>query len=268
MEYNRLVAYIYSYSEGIKGSNCGFARIELRDNLLKLKLTLLKDSVNTYSNGAIYMYHRKENKIIKTKLGNLEANQDGGEFEYKGDGRNVEGSGVSFEEICGLYIELYGEKEYVFGSEWDELGFVTQQKLVLEAAEYLEEQGEEEQPLQDNVIVWEEIRRNREKVEIFADDTFYDIVEITPSDIERMPNTNWGLLNNSFVNFGYNMFRHLIMGSFMENGVEKHFIGIPGIYNHRERLTAGMYGFDRFKFSMRSDMRLSQFGYWYKELSD
>ena len=257
MEYNRLVAYIYSYSEEGKGSNCGFARIELRENILKLKLTLLKDSVNTYSNGTINMYYRKENEVLKIKLGSFEANGEGGEFEYRGDGSNIENSGVNFNEISGLYIKLMGEKEYIFGSEWDEQGFVYPEKVVLEAAEKKEENS-----------VWDEIRRDRESVVVFADDTFFDIVEITPSDIERMPNINWGLLNNSFVNYGYNMFRHLIMGSFMENGVEKHFIGIPGIYNHRERLTAGMYGFDRFKFSMRSDMRLSQFGYWYKVLSD
>lgn len=257
MEYNRLVAYIYSYDEGIKGSNCGFARIELRENMLKLKLTLLKGCVKAYSTGSISMYYRKDKEILKIKLGNVEANSDGGEFFYRGDGRGIEGSGISFEEICGLYIELNGDKEYVFGSEWDEKGFVKPEALEMEALEY---QGENS--------VWDEIRRDRESVLIFADDNFYDIVEITPSDIERMPNTNWGLLNNSFVNYGYNMFRHLIMGSFMENGVEKHFIGIPGIYNHRERLTAGMYGFDRFKFSMRSDMRLSQFGYWYKVLED
>lgn len=257
MEYNRLVAYIYSYSEGIKGSNCGFARIELRENTLKLKLTLLKDSVKTYSNGTINMYYRKDNEVLKIKLGNVEANTDGGEFFYRGDGRDIEGSGVRFEEICGLYLELYGDKEYIFGSEWDEMGFLDPKAVEMEAMEYQKESS-----------VWDEIRRDRESVLIFADDNFYDIVEITPSDIERMPNTNWGLLNNSFVNYGYNMFRHLIMGGFMEDGVEKHFIGIPGIYNHRERLTAGMYGFDRFKFSMRSDMRLSQFGYWYKVLED
>ena len=257
MEYNRLVAYIYSYSEAIKGSNCGFARIELRENILKLKLTLLKGSVSTYSNGSISMYYRQGDEVLKIKLGNVEANSDGGEFEYRGDGSNIEGSGISFEDVGGLYITLYGEKEYIFGSEWDEQGFVYPKKVVLEASEKIEENS-----------VWDEIRRDRESVIIFADDTFFDIVEITPSDIERMPNTNWGLINNSFVNYGYNMFRHLIMGSFMENGVKKHFIGIPGIYNHRERLTAGMYGFDRFKFSMRSDMRLSQFGYWYKVLSD
>ena len=263
MEYNRLVAYIYSYEEGVKGKNCGFARIELRENILKLKLTLLRGCVNTYSNGSISMYYRKDGEVSRIKLGNVEANSDGGEFEYRGDGSNIEGSGISFEGIGGLYIMLYGEKEYIFGSEWDDLGFITQEKIVLEVAEY-----EETPKVQAYESPWDEIRRDRESVIIFADDTFFDIVEITPSDIERMPNTNWGLLNNSFVNYGYNMFRHLIMGSFMENGVEKHFVGIPGIYNHRERLTAGMYGFDRFKFSMRSDMRLSQFGYWYKVLSD
>ena len=126
----------------------------------------------------------------------------------------------------------------------------------------------EEISQEEGISIWEELRNTRESVEPFADDNFYGVVEITPADIERMPNTNWGLLTNSFVNYGYNTFRHLIVGSFMQNGTKRHFIGVPGVYNRRERLTAGMYSFERFKFSMRSDMRLSQFGYWIKELSD
>ena len=32
-------------------------------------------------------------------------------------------------------------------------------------------------------------------------------------------------------------------------------------------MTANMFGFEKFKFSMRSDVCMNHFGYWYKEYS-
>ena len=116
--------------------------------------------------------------------------------------------------------------------------------------------------------MWELLSRDKEKQFIFADDELYDVVEITPDDIDKMPNTNWHLKNNSFVNHGYYNFRHLIAGKMYNDENNVYFIGVPGIYNRRERSIASMYGFNRFKFSMRSDMRLNQFGYWYREITD
>lgn len=296
MEYNRLVAYIYSYSQGIKGANTGFAKIEIRNDILKIRITMQKGHVKGNVTGSVKMFYRKGERAFGITLGDMSANNFGGNFEYVGSGVDIENSGQCFNDICGLRIELFGEEKYIFGSEWDDLGFPklwdvgeevepepANTEVQLEVAEVVETEefveptevieitkNTEEEAIQETrtTSIWEELRGTREQVEPFADDNFYDIVEITPSDIERMPNTNWGLLTNSFVNYGYNTFRHLILGSYMQNGTERHFIGVPGVYNRRERLTAGMYGFERFKFSMRSDMRLSQFGYWIKELSD
>lgn len=274
MEYNRLVAYIYSYAEGIKGENAGFAKIEIRNDILKLRLTIAKSVISGSCKGSVYMYYRKNTGVYSIKLGEIEANNFGGEFEYFGNAGDIETSGISFEEICGMCIKFEEDSKYLFGSEWDELGFMTNlnHRPVMEVAEIeqVEEIIEEaEETLEETPVSnWRKIYEDRETVDLFADDNFYDVVEITPSDIERMPNSNWGLLTNSFVNYGYSMFRHLIMGSYTQAGEKKYFIGVPGVYNRRERLTASMYGFDHFKFSMRSDMRLSQFGYWYRTLLD
>lgn len=116
--------------------------------------------------------------------------------------------------------------------------------------------------------MWDLISDRRERLFIFADDELYDVIEINPDDIDKMPNTNWHLRNNSFVNHGYFNFRHLIAGKMRTDDGTGYFIGVPGIYNRRERNLASMYGFNRFKFSMRSDMRLNQFGYWYREITD
>lgn len=280
MEYNRLIAYIYSYSGGLKGENAGFAKIEIRNDILKIKITIQGGLLKEDLTGSVKMFYREEEKTFWVTLGEMSANNLGGNFEYAGNGEDIENSGQGFNNISGMIIEFRGEEKYIFGSEWDDLGFpelkddVTEVKLeativeeIVKPEEYTETAKKEEQ-LQDENSVWEELLNTRESVEPFADDNFYDIIEIARLDIERMSNTNWGLLTNGFVNYGYNNFRHLIAGSYTQNGVKRHFIGIPGVYNRRERSLAGMYGFERFKFSMRSDIRLSQFGYWIKELSD
>ena len=280
MEYNRLIAYIYSYSGGLKGENAGFAKIEIRNDILKIKITIQGGLLKEDLTGSVKMFCREEEKTFWVTLGEMSANNLGGNFEYAGNGEDIENSGQGFNNISGMIIEFKGEEKYIFGSEWDDLGFpefkddVTEVKLeatvveeIVKPEEYTETAKKEEQ-LQDENSVWEELLNTRESVEPFADDNFYDIIEIARLDIERMSNTNWGLLTNGFVNYGYNNFRHLIAGSYTQNGVKRHFIGIPGVYNRRERSLAGMYGFERFKFSMRSDIRLSQFGYWIKELSD
>ena len=40
MEYNRMVAYIYSYNDGQKCKNTGFAKIEVRQDILKLQINM------------------------------------------------------------------------------------------------------------------------------------------------------------------------------------------------------------------------------------
>lgn len=113
---------------------------------------------------------------------------------------------------------------------------------------------------------WKKIFDDREKLLIFSDDDIYDCVEITPEDIFALPNLAWGLKNNEFLKYGYYNFRHLILGKKYNEKDNTYIIGVPGIYTRRDRGSASMYGFDRFRFSMRSDVRLNQFGYWYMEI--
>lgn len=103
---------------------------------------------------------------------------------------------------------------------------------------------------------------DRDRIFIFSDDDIYDCVEITPEDIKKLPSTNWGLINNSFLNHAYYAYRHLIFGR-QDKG---YIIGVPGFYTRRDKSMANMFGFMHFKFSMRSDIRLSQFGYWYRSI--
>lgn len=313
MEYNRLVAYIYSYNNGLKNRNVGFARVEIRNDNIKMSINMQNAVTESFSIWGVYLFYREDDNICGIKLGEMTFGDRAEGFTYNGSAVNIENTGKSFNDIRGIYMISGNNKSYMFASEWDDLGFAPEkiaeasieQFRVAEQMEpympelpdepetpdetelpdetempYMPELPNEPQLPDDNNMnnepdnseelakMWDLISDRRERLFIFADDELYDVIEINPDDIDKMPNTNWHLRNNSFVNHGYFNFRHLIAGKMRTDDGTGYFIGVPGIYNRRERNLASMYGFNRFKFSMRSDMRLNQFGYWYREITD
>ena len=97
---------------------------------------------------------------------------------------------------------------------------------------------------------------------VFSEDEIYDCVDIGLDELPKITCADKSLMNNSFVNHGYFNFHHLLLGKKDGNILV---VGVPGIYNRREKMTANMFGFEKFKFSMRSDVCMNHFGYWYKE---
>ncbi len=102
----------------------------------------------------------------------------------------------------------------------------------------------------------------KEPVLAFSEDDIYDCVDIGLDELPKIDTKDNSLINNSFVNHGYFNFHHLLLGKKDGNILV---VGVPGIYNRREKITANMFGFEKFKFSMRSDVCMNHFGYWYKE---
>lgn len=353
MEYNRMIAYIYSYNDGMKSKNTGFAKLEVRQNILKLQINMKGAYSDNNEPWNVNLFYRENGKIRGICLGEIRIKNGAGEYRYTGNASDIAGSKVTFNSVKGLYISC-GNIQKMYASEWDDLGFApgsidgngerasgnspivefavpesikqpdkpslfaepetsrieqsaqglreqnTEQAspdalqpdfaatleaavgnspeketeapegIVLAAAEVAEDiQSEENDKAQmpsAGAEIFDSIIDGREKMFLFADDDLYDAVEISVEDISKFPEANLGLANNSFVNHGYYNFRHLILGRIRDSNGCGYFIGVPGVYTRRDRSTASMFGFNYFKFSMRSDVRLGQFGYWYKEL--
>lgn len=337
MEYNRMVAYIYSYNDGMKSRNTGFAKLEVRQNILKLQINMK----GAYSDGSeswkVNLFYRENGKINGICLGEIRIRNGMGEYRYTGSAADIEGSKISFDSVKGLYIICDGNIHKMYASEWDDLGFMpdsiaeagersSRSSTIVEFAvpesikqpdkpslfaepeiqrpepaqpdfaatlESAVEGSRGEEPEKPEIVlaaaavsedvpdgenaeaktpsagaeIFDSIIDGREKMFLFADDDLYDVVEINTDDLNGFPEANIGLANNSFVNHGYYNFRHLILGRIRNgSGGCGYFIGVPGVYTRRDRSTASMFGFNYFKFSMRSDVRLGQFGYWYREL--
>lgn len=120
---------------------------------------------------------------------------------------------------------------------------------------------------QEEMLAFEKVFINRDFIDAFEDDYFYDCVEVTPELLKQLPIEDDAVVNNSFLVHGYYNFKHILFGKVCENDNNtRYFIGVPGMYCNRERFMASMFGFCNFKKSHRSDYSNPYFGYWYQEI--
>ena len=120
---------------------------------------------------------------------------------------------------------------------------------------------------QEEMPAFEQVFINRDFIDAFEDDYFYDCVEVTPELLKQLPIEDDAVVNNSFLVHGYYNFKHILFGKVCENDNNtRYFIGVPGMYCNRERFMASMFGFCNFKKSHRSDYSNPYFGYWYQEI--
>lgn len=95
-----------------------------------------------------------------------------------------------------------------------------------------------------------------------------DCIRIGPRDLQRLPRENWVLGNNSFLFHGYYQYRHLLLCRQEENGKSEFYLGVPGVYNERERMMAELFGFGEFRRSRNMGNRNGNFGYWFRRLEE
>ena len=120
---------------------------------------------------------------------------------------------------------------------------------------------------QKEMPAFEKVFINRDFIDAFEDDYFYDCVEVTPELLKQLSIEDDAVVNNSFLVHGYYNFKHILFGKVCENDNNtRYFIGVPGMYCNRERFMASMFGFCNFKKSHRSDYSNPYFGYWYQEI--
>ncbi len=103
MDYQRLVSYIYSYPEGVKGQNVGFAKALVHQGQFKLNISLRGvKTENPEMFGVYMMVHDKGYTLIK--LGDCLVKS--GQAEYSGifNPDNISLTEYNFKDICGLAV--------------------------------------------------------------------------------------------------------------------------------------------------------------------
>lgn len=103
MDYQRLVSYIYSYPEGVKGRNVGFAKALVHQGQFKLSISLRGVKTDSPEMFGIYMMVT-DNGYRLIKLGECLVKM--GQMEYSDifNPDNISETGYSFRDICGLAV--------------------------------------------------------------------------------------------------------------------------------------------------------------------
>ena len=103
MDYQRLVSYIYSYPEGVKGRNVGFAKALVHQGQFKLNISLRGVKTDSPEMFGIYMMVTDGGYRL-IKLGECLIKM--GQMEYSGvfNPDNINETGYGFKDICGLAV--------------------------------------------------------------------------------------------------------------------------------------------------------------------
>lgn len=117
MDYQRLVSYIYSYPEGVKGRNAGFAKALVHQGQFKLSISLRGVKTDSPEMFGIYMMVTDSGYRL-IKLGECLVKM--GQMEYSGvfNPDNINDTGYSFRDICGLAVAMEDARYDCMLSMW------------------------------------------------------------------------------------------------------------------------------------------------------
>lgn len=90
-------------------------------------------------------------------------------------------------------------------------------------------------------------------------------VRMELQDIGCLPIASWSLSGNRFLLHGYYCYRHLIFAQLADG---KYFLGVPGIYNDKEKSNAIRFGFSKFQSIGDFGQKQGAFGYWMMALPE
>ena len=129
-DYRRLISYIYSYENGVKTRNSGFAKVEARDGECKISISLkitgvLKNEAEDDTLEA-FMFTRKDGKVYKTNIGRIRIVNGNSLFRAQYDEQKIGSMQFPLLDIAGIFIcdksflDRTGNGNIVYASEWDD----------------------------------------------------------------------------------------------------------------------------------------------------
>jgi len=133
-------------------------------------------------------------------------------------------------------------------------------KLLTKNTEVSYNDSEKDEEIANNKI--EEIFNKNTHMMPFDKKSDYEIVRISPDDLNLFYEDSTKLKNNSILISRFSMYKHLILGK--RNN--EYILGVPDKYLSRNNNYMKSYGFDRFKTCKDIDLKEGEYGYWIKEV--
>ena len=154
MDYQRLVSYIYSYPEGVKGRKVGFAKALVHQGQLQLSISLRGVKTDSPEMFGIYMMVTDGGYRL-IKLG--ECLVKVGQMEYSGvfNPDNINETGYGFKDICGLAVAREDARYDCMMSMWKDED-VTPDMLVFSGMDAKKQ-------VEAGIVIKERMRQSEEK---------------------------------------------------------------------------------------------------------
>ena len=163
--YRRFIAYVYEYQQGRKGAGKGFIKVEAKNGVCRIWYKLAGIFGKGEGTAEVIGYVREGDRFRGVRLGRWTSAGSSAEFEQELDEENLNGSGYSLNELCGLL--LLTDMGEVYGSGWDDRplnpGEIQLPRQEEEGRSVRQEMPEREQENADRAQ--EEIRQEREMPE-------------------------------------------------------------------------------------------------------
>lgn len=116
-EYKRWISYLYNYESGIKCTAVGYARIELKNGILKIILHIEAPSLRGQKVKA-YLISRAEKNTQALCIGELQMGNGTADVRFVEPSENLAASGKSINLMDGLL--LYVSESKFFASLWND----------------------------------------------------------------------------------------------------------------------------------------------------
>ena len=129
--------------------------------------------------------------------------------------------------------------------------------------EDVEEESESEEAFVDDFEkMWINSIKEKPIVNNIFNTAFYEGCKISTAQLEQFGEEADSLKSNQFLLKGYERYKHLLAGKVRYAGEERYCIGVPGIYENREKYRADIYQFPVFLSLTENRMKTGSFGYW------
>ena len=299
-QYRRIVSYLYKYANGKKGENTGFVRIDTRPEGIRLYFRIRDLRMMDEKRLKIYFYFHRENRLQLIFVDEFLCAR--GNCEYKKnvfpdftDGDFEKMNGVVFLDQQGLFYgscwddrelseELFEEREEE-EKTGDGSNLKEEEIEIIEVPEIenqddnvkMEETKQIEERRTDEVVVEREDRDERKGdnfvmsefpgIKIYNPENAIRAVRIHIKDIPKLPPSEWKLADNAFLKQAYETEAHLLLGKIqMPNENEVWVLGVPGVYDNREKYLAGIFGFNEYIPLEEREYKTGGRGYWIRQI--
>ena len=231
-----------------------------------------KGQINTESFEEKDFQKRAENKIENIKS---EENLPDSENDIAhSNNTNIEES-VKIKEFSEDSIESKNKSELELKSELKtdaEMESKSELKIDSEIEPQIKIEAETE-PEATSVVdnfekMWINAMKKNPSVDNIFNTAFYEGCRISTTDLAQFGEEASVLKSNQFLLKGYGRYHHILAGKVRYAGEERYCIGVPGIYENREKYMAEIYQFPVFLSLTENRMKTGSFGYWLYLLRD